>query len=809
MSWFGHLRPRKTLVAFFLSLGIGLSIGAGHSGASQPLLKLQLEVSINDVPANAIGSFVLGEDGRIGATAAELAELGLKLNATHAADDIVFLDELPTVTYRYDERTQEIFIGADDSERVVREYDATGGDGDPTLVQSGFGAVLNYDLIGSTGNFQVRHASVLDGTSLSLDGRVFSPFGTFSQSGFVRSDRNWRTNLFRLDSTYRLSDPEHLRTYSAGDMITGGLPWTRPIRLGGVQVQRDFSLRPDLITAPLPSVSGSAAVPSSVDVYVNNIKTFSLDVGSGPFTLANIPVISGAGNARVVVRDAAGHETTKTVPFYSSPYALAPGLMSFSAEAGFPRVGFGSAADSYLGSPVGALTVRRGVYDWLTVEGHAEGGSGLINGGAGAIATVGQFGALSGAVSASNLGGNSGAQAQLSFEGNLFGLGINASATRTFGTYDDLASATSVPSSTRDRAESLAKARVARELFRVTVGAPIPFDPSASASASFVHAFNGDGTRSDILSASWSRMVSRDSSLFATAFSDFGTSRNFGAFIGFSTRLLDSVSVSTSVSRGSGGTTGTVDAVKPLGPDAGSFGWRVVDSEGASSYREASLAYRSRIARVEAIASQFKNDFRGRVEVEGAVATMGGGVFLANRIDDGFAVVRAGAPNVPVLYENRQIGVTNARGMILIPNLRSYDRNKITIDPTNLPVNADIATTRSIVAPADRSGVLVDFGVRTDTTSALVVFKLADGAFVPVGSTGTSNAGEEFTVGYDGEAFLTNLAAQNSVAIEMPFGHCAAEFGYTPHADEQVVISPVVCGVTGSNFGQLSSRGLN
>ena len=40
--------------------------------------------------------------------------------------------------------------------------------------------------------------------------------------------------------------------------------WTRPVRLGGGQVQRNFGIRPDLITMPLPSLSSSAAVASTV-----------------------------------------------------------------------------------------------------------------------------------------------------------------------------------------------------------------------------------------------------------------------------------------------------------------------------------------------------------------------------------------------------------------------------------------------------------------------------------------------------------------------------------------------------------------
>ena len=40
--------------------------------------------------------------------------------------------------------------------------------------------------------------------------------------------------------------------------------------------------------------------------------------------------------------------------------------------------------------------------------------------------------------------------------------------------------------------------------------------------------------------------------------------------------------------------------------------------------------------------------------------------------------------------------MTDSCGRALIPRLRSYQRNKITIDTTKLPVDADIATTESM-----------------------------------------------------------------------------------------------------------------
>src|ERR1700730_15912905 len=131
--------------------------------------------------------------------------------------------------------------------------------------------------------------------------------------------------------------------------------------------------------------------------------------------------------------------------------------------------------------------------------------------------------------------------------------------------------------------------------------------------------------------------------------------------------------------------------------------------------------------------------------------------------------------------------------MILIASLRSYDRNQITIDPRSLPVDADIATTRTIVAPADRAGVIVDFGGRTHTSSALVTFVTADGSFLPAGALGKSDAGEEFIVGYDGQTFLKNLAPQNAVVIDTPQGQCRARFAFVARSGEQVVIPKVMC----------------
>ena len=121
-----------------------------------------------------------------------------------------------------------------------------------------------------------------------------------------------------------------------------------------------------------------------------------------------------------------------------------------------------------------------------------------------------------------------------------------------------------------------------------------------------------------------------------------------------------------------------------------------------------------------------------------------------------------------------------------------YQKNKIAIDTKNLPVDADISTSQDIVAPADRSGVRVNFAVRTDASPAVLVLTGADGAPIPAGSQGKLEGGEDFFVGYDGRAFVKGLAAQNSISVALANGECRASFAYAARPNEQVTI-PVTC----------------
>ena len=772
--------------------------------------QLHLEVIINDAPTHLIASFTQLADKKMMASRAELAEVGIKPPGSGDRGELIVIDELADVTYRYDEPSQKIYFKLGDDRRVTKSFDARGPSNDIAPAQADFGSVLNYTLFASSTKSVDASTFAFSGANATLDGRVFGRYGTLSQSAIIGTTTTQDFSALRLDTSWAYSDPQTLVTYRAGDLISGGLVWTRPIRLGGVQMQRNFALRPDLVTLPLPSLSGSAAVPSTLDVYVNNIRTHSQEVPSGPYQITNVPVLTGAGTARVVVTDAAGHRTETSLPFYTSPKLLKPGLWDFSVEAGLPRVFYGTAASAYVERPIGSATLRGGLHDWLTIETHAEAATELQNVGVGALARLGSGGVLSAAGSASRFADRFGFQSHVAYDLQFTAFNIHASSLRTFGGYSDLASVTASylpavvakqtpPSTATPSQPALTNIRLPKSLDTISIGIPLPFDKS-NLNVAFLRQVLQDGTRSNIINVSYSRPIFANGSLFLTAYSDLSDRKNYGLFFGLSVQLGDSRSdrkailASTSVSSTRTGTNVNFDVAKPLQPMPDSFGWRLLDSEGRTSYRSAAASYRSSAAQFDGYVQQTRASTGASIQVQGAIASLGGGTFFVNRIDDAFAVVDAGAPGVDVLYENRPIGRTDAQGQLLIPSLRSYQRNHIAIDPRNLPVDADVSTMQSVVAPADRSGVVVAFGVRTEVRAAVVILVDKSGKFIAPGSTGKLQGTKQtFIIGYDGRAYVKELGATNTAIVNDTRGECRASFPFTHKANSQVVIGPLVC----------------
>ena len=126
----------------------------------------------------------------------------------------------------------------------------------------------------------------------------------------------------RLDTTFTRDDPAHLRTYRAGDVFGATGPWGTALRIGGLQVASNFSTQPALVTFPVPHLQGTAATPSTVDLYIDGVLRYRREVDSGRFRIDDVPTITGAGQLTMVTTDAFGREQMLIQDVYASTQLL-------------------------------------------------------------------------------------------------------------------------------------------------------------------------------------------------------------------------------------------------------------------------------------------------------------------------------------------------------------------------------------------------------------------------------------------------------------------------------------------------------
>ncbi len=808
-------RDRRNAVAALLIAALMALLGA----APKPVLAatadqtLLLAVIVNDYPTGKIGEFVL-HDGALFARREELRDLGFRVpeSVTVTRQNLIALAKLPGLAARLDQATQTLYVTAG-TEGLLPALLGAGalGKGGYTI-ESGIGTTLDYDVIGtSVGDQQLRSGLPFGRQTGSgmFDLRGFSPWGVVSSGILAYAGANPTNSggyaAIRLDSTYVYSDPEAMRRYRVGDFINGFLSWTRPVRLGGAQINSDFSMRPDLITFPVPVVSGSVAVPSTVDVLVNGTQVLSRQVQPGPFQVPQLPVITGAGTVSLNVTNALGQQTTTVLPFYASPSLLEPGLQTYSGEVGLVRRNWGVFSNDY-GAPAGAVTYRRGLWPIFTVEGHSEASRGLFMAGAGGVMNLGDLAVANLAAAGSTGRGLSGAELSAGIQrlGPRFSLGGSAIlATRTFG---DIAALNADPPARLQltvngglnlgRFGSLGLAfigieRVARPPpIRVVAppGVILAQGPSLAGPIFFQPA-----QHSQILSASYSTQLGRVS-LYATAFNDFANRGRKGVLLGLTIPLGARSSVSASASSDSGTRSGQIQVMQDA-TTVGDWGYRVSGAVDHPSHEFAEVSYKSPWALVIAGADRFGSQTTMQAEARGALSFADGGLFASNWINDSFAVVDTnGVEGIRVLQENREVDRTDSAGRVLVPDLRSFEINRISIDPTDAPVDVTVPFARREVRPQDRSGVIIKFPLKT-SRGALLRLTDETGKPIAVGSAATLRAtGVASPVGYAGEAYLVDLQPRNQVDVEKPDGRrCTVSFDYRYMPGEIPTLGPLPC----------------
>lgn len=600
------------------------------------------------------------------------------------------------------------------------------------------GAFIDYDVSIQNEGQEENDSST---TSSLLTPTLFGSIGTLS-SEFLFNDSN-ADKWLRLDTTFIKDSPQHRRSLRIGDTVTRPGLSGNSVRFAGVQIVTNFATQPQFIPFPLPDVDGEAVVPSTLDLYLNNSLFTRREIAPGPFQIRNIPVITGAGDLQLVVRDALGREQIINRDFYASQQLLHAGLSDYSIDIGAVRENFGLQSNDY-GDSFLVADWRHGQTDELTLQSRTEITSDFGNLGGGVFWQAGTAGVATAGATISSGDKGDGALGLLGYEYQQQRFRLNATAQSASRQFDQLGLAINQQLPKQQFTTGFGynigqfgslgaayawqdfHAGATRQISSLTFNRTFPYQVAFSAFANYLDAEETDYTIGFLLSKSWGLRHSASATL--------NTDGNRT-----STQLQARYNL-------------------PLGPG---YGYRVSVEDASQTALEADLAAQSRWGAYSLEGRQFDSQTAWRLNTSGTLAWLDNRVWFAREVRDAFAVVKVhDYSDVRIYLENQQIGRTNERGQMFLPALRPYQSNRVHIDARDLPLSATVDTVAEVVAPYFRSGLVVGFPVKP---AHAVLFRLLldSGEPLPVGAVvQVDGQDDDFPVGHNGQVYLTGINAE-------------------------------------------------
>ena len=711
-----------------------------------------MSVLINQQPQ---GNFlILQRNERLFAGAKDLRRWRLRLPDTTPdtldGEDYYALGALEGLLYRFDESSQMLMI-----EAPSNLFDTTKLNGivtdfiEPTLASPG--GFLNY-------NVYANHAQerIMTGGQLELGGFYGGGVG---QTRILARDILGGASVVRLDTSLTRDKPLQINSMRFGDAISGTSSWGGAVRFGGFQWATKFSTQPGYITFPQQSISGEVALPSTVDLYVNDTLKMSHEVPSGPFSIQDLPGMVGRGDASLVMRDILGREQVITQPYYVTPRLLKQGLQDYSYELGFVRRKYGIDSNNY-GKPLAVGTHRQGITKQFTGEIHSELLSHQQTVGVGGVMLAPLAGVFSGSLAMSH---------SIKGVGGLLKFGIHhQSSSFDFGANTQLASQRFAKLGMQPK--ELAPSQISR------IFANLSSNLLGNFSASYVQQDYHNRNGNKRLGGKYSKKVGGNSNLSLFVSRSLSGDKKTTFSLNFSMQLGNRINASINTFGQSGSEQNSL-RVSRSRPEGNGLGYSLSTGLGESDHRDLKLSGQSEVGIYTLNVQQSRNQKALRFGASGGMAILGGNALLGRRINDSFAVVQVpGYSGVSIFANNKLVGRTDDNGNVLVPGLHSYQKNSVRIEEDDLPFDVQIDAVQLDLVPYSRSGLQLKFPVKSSRGALLTVI-LENGELLPAGAQvqiigDNILENELFPTGLRGEVYLTGLAASNWLRVTLQEQSC-------------------------------------
>lgn len=748
--------PHLLRRGLFLLLAL-LALSATATAQPPETERAILQLSVNEIERGEVIALLRSPDVLL--RVADLERAGLRGFAgrreTVGGEVYVSLISLaPVMTYELDERALALRLTAQPSTLTATVQDFLQARPEGLIYTQDSSAFLNTSLTGiDFERFTWTGEGALSIRNTLLYGTAFrDELGVFS----------------RGITSFTVDDRERLVRYLVGDRFDSTGPLGGSAQLGGLSISREFSLDPYFVRFPTVGLSGAVLTRSVAEVYVNGQLLRREFLPPGPFELRNLPAPVGSGTAEVVLRDAFGRQQVITSPFYFTSNLLRAGLQEWSYDVGFRREQRVTGLGEY--GPWAVLGRHRvGLTDDLSVGARVELGADLVSGGPLVTARL-PLGEIELSVAGSRTDIQDGWAGSIAYNyaSRAFSVG---GALRTFSDH---------------YVTTTLKAPEDRPFLEATALVGFPITTRSTVTLQYTHTDFRDAQPQERVSGAVSVRLTNRANMFVTASHSRqpGLKPDTAVFTGFTYYLGDqtTATVSHAVSRHQQTSAVEVQRSLPLGTGLayraratraeqdlpqvdGRSGGSTVDYQGL-----ADVQYQSQYGFYEASYERTGGRNSTMLTAANGIVAIGGGVHLSRPVQDGFALISVpGVAGVRGSLNNQEIGRTDSRGKLLVPNLLPYYGNRLGIADQDIPIDYSIGVTERTVGPPVKGGSVVTFPARrVQALIGTLVVEIAGRTVTPAyGQLVVTADGQTFEspIGRDGEFYLENLPRGSHPAV--------------------------------------------
>lgn len=603
--------------------------------------------------------------------------------------------------------------------------------------KASFGGFINYDFVYANSNNNDSYSGLME-------------LGVFKDYWIMKNSMLYQNTptderVVRLSSSVDFEFPKNMTRLTIGDTTTTYNPLINSLRFAGLNWGTNYTERPNFIYWNMPSLQGSARVPSTVDLYINGVNIYSQKVSPGDYNLLMGAQIQQAGNAQIVVEDVLGNRSVQSFPIMVTNRLLRSGLNEYSVAAGKLRYNYNLDSSDYRDFFVNTY-FRRGMSNSTTLGSNLSYSKDIQNIGFMWTQAISNIFVLDSVVLASH------------DDENQFNYSYGLSASKDFGRFSMGASSKYTEKDFKFLGDELgANSNYPKFENLAYFGmSNVPYLHNLNINyAEQKYYENPDFPNSNqkVINVGFNRNFGRRISFGLSYFNSFGDRKDSGGILSLS-YSFDNKSVYFSQSADQNT---NLQLVKYDSNQVG-FDYSLgVNRRSEDTMFNFNGVVKTDVGDLDFYHVQGREDRESQLNYRGAVVWLGNKISFTKMVDNAFTLVKVGDyQDIDILRSLTYVDKTNKKGYAFIHDVIPYVKYDIAFDQNQLPIEDKIQYSSKQLTALNQRGYIINFPV----------FHAKQVTVKPVDSNNRSfAAGSELYIDNNGEGEVYPISTDGSVTL--------------------------------------------